>query len=86
MSVAKIGAAHAPRVAAVLEELLAQARAGELISLAFLAETTGREPIAGIVGRYREEPTRALGEMAIMKAKLARYAASQRDGFIVQVR
>lgn len=82
MHLHKLGAAHAERVVAVLEDLLARARAGELTSLAYLAEQSHtREPLAGISGRYREDPAKAVAELAIMNVRLTNYAASLRQDF-----
>jgi hypothetical protein len=79
MGVTKLAEVRAQKVVDVLEALLDRAHAGELISLAFLAEQTDGDPISGLVGRYRAEPERALGELSVMKTRLAGYVASQRD-------
>lgn len=79
MAVTKISAAHGPKVVEVLEELLVLAHRGELVSMAFLAEQLGlQEPVCGVVGRYRDDPAKLLGEMAVMKTQLARFAAERR--------
>ena len=82
MHLHKLAAGHAERVVAVLEDLLDRARAGELISLAYLAEQTSiREPLAGISGRYREDPARAVAGLAIMNVRLTNFAAAQQPEF-----
>lgn len=69
-------------MAAVLEVLLERAKAGRIVSLAFIAEEQGRrKPHDGIVGRLRSDPKRAIGELAVMKEKLAGFAAEQDPGF-----
>jgi hypothetical protein len=78
----KISAAHQEKVVAVLEDLLKRANEGELTSFAYIAEEMERgDPLMGVVGRYREEPTRLLGELSVMKMKLSKYAARRRGDF-----
>lgn len=73
--VRKISAAHTNKIVAVLRDLLGRAEADEIVSLAFLAEEAERtEPLLGVVGRYREQPTRLIGELSVMKAKLTKFA------------
>lgn len=73
--VRKITAAHTNKIVAVLKDLLERAEADEMTSLAFVAEvTTNDDPLLGVVGRYREQPTRLIGELSVMKAKMTRFA------------
>lgn len=65
------------KVAAVLEEMLAMTRRGLMPSLLFITEDAGRgAPRYGVVGRFRADPVKALGHLAVMKEKLADFAAS----------
>jgi hypothetical protein len=81
-AVTKITSAHQTKIVAVLEDLLERAAAGELTSLAYIAEELElRESLMGVVGRYRDEPVRLLGEMSVMKAKLAQYAHQRRSDY-----
>lgn len=78
MSVREFRDPHTAKVEAVLEELLKRNRAGRLPSLVFIAEEVGRnEPRYGIVGRFRANPAKAIGHLAIMKEKVTDFAASQ---------
>jgi hypothetical protein len=71
MVVKNINDPHAQRVVAVLEVLLKKARAGQLPSFGFFGEETGRrQPIDGVVGRFRQDPHRIIGHLEVMKAKL----------------
>lgn len=84
-AVSQIGAAHAAKIVEVLQELLEAAKAGQLVSLALLAEYVGQhEAVPVIVGRYRSDLARLLGELSVMNARLAQHAATsrqQRRGF-----
>jgi hypothetical protein len=78
MNVRGIEDPHAQRVAAVLEEMLLRTRAGRMPSLLFIAEEIGQaSPRYGIVGRFRADPARAIGHLAIMKEKVTDFASSQ---------
>lgn len=81
MTVVRITSVHQPSIVAVLEDLLDRAKRGDLTSIAYIAERLERDPLIGVVGRYREHPTRLLGEMAVMKIKLAKYASRKRDDY-----
>lgn len=73
---------HIKRVEAVLEDMLRRNRAGRLPSLLFIAEEIGKpDPLYGIVGRFRSDPARAIGHLAIMKVKVAEFAADQLPDF-----
>jgi hypothetical protein len=77
--VKRIATAHAASVTSVLEELLMSAKAGELVSLAYMVEHANqREPIIGIEGRLREDIPRLIGELSIMKDQLALHKAQTR--------
>lgn len=66
------------RVAAVLEELLKRARAGRLPTFLYIAEEIGMAaPRYGMVGRFRADPAKAIGHLAIMQEKVTDFAASQ---------
>lgn len=55
---------------------MAKHRAGRLPSLMFIAEETGNpQAIYGIVGRFRSDPAKAIGHLAIMEKKVTDYAA-----------
>lgn len=78
--VQNITATHTVKIVAVLEDLLARAKHGQLTSLAFVAEELEQgDSILGVVGRYREEPTKLLGELSVMKMKLTKFAAKKRQ-------
>jgi hypothetical protein len=78
MDVRRISDPHTRRVGAVLEDLLRRNRAGQLPSLLFIAEETGKaQPLYGIVGRFKADPARAIGHLAIMKVKVTEYAADE---------
>jgi hypothetical protein len=56
--------------------MLARTKEGRLPALLFIAEEIGRrDPVYGIVGRFRVDPARAIGHLAIMKAKVIDFAA-----------
>lgn len=76
MAVVRISDPHGKRVAAALEVMLRKNREGRLPSLLFIAEEVGKtQPVYGIVGRFRADPARAIGHLAIMKAKVTDFAA-----------
>ncbi len=82
MGLQVIGEQHAERVVEVLEELLSKARAGRTVSFAYLTEgLTETDSESGVVGRYRADPNRCLGDLVVMKERLARYAATRGRGF-----
>lgn len=73
--VRRIADPHGMKVTAVLEALLKKARDGRLPSFTFVAEELGNpNPLYGVVGRHRTEPARAIGPLAVMKAKLIELA------------
>lgn len=79
MQLRNIGASHAASVVEVLEALLARAKTGEMISLAYLAEyMANKEPLTGVVGRYQEDKPKLVGELSVMKDMLARHVAQLR--------
>jgi hypothetical protein len=58
--------------------MLRRTRAGRLPSLLFIVEELGQStPRYGIVGRFRADPARAIGHLAIMKEKVKDFACSQ---------
>jgi hypothetical protein len=57
--------------------MLARTKEGRLPSLLFVAEEIGRAPVYGLVGRFRADPARAIGHLAIMKAKVIDFAADE---------
>lgn len=74
--VRRIGDAQGKRVEAALELMLKKCRAGTLPSLIIVGEETGAmQPLMAVVGRYRSDPARAVGHVAIMKKKLIAWAA-----------
>lgn len=67
---------HVKKVAAALEIMMKKNREGRLPSLIFIAEETGNpQPLYGIVGRFRSDPARAIGHLAIMRDKVTDFAA-----------
>lgn len=79
-NVQHIGAPHAKRVVAVIEELLEQAKAGEFVSIAFATENSKRQTFSGVEGLWRGDPARFLGELSIIKARVSAVAAKARYG------
>lgn len=78
MGVRKFADPHAGKVTAVLEALLKKARAGRLPSFSFVAEELGNpEALYGVVGRHRSDPSRAIGPLSVMKAKLIELATAK---------
>lgn len=79
MTVRTITAPQAEKITAVLEDLLARAHAGRLTSLAFLAEEVSHsDPLVGVVGRYREDLPRLVGELAVMRLQITEHAVHRR--------
>lgn len=77
--VQRITATHGRKIVAVLEDLLDRARGGQLTSLAYVAEELDQgDSLLGVVGRFRDEPTKLIGELAVMNVKLAKYATTKR--------
>jgi len=77
--VGPIGAAHAGKIVEVLRELLDMALDGQLVSLAVLAECGAeREPLPIVVGRYRADPARLLGELSVMQSRLTQHTLATR--------
>jgi len=74
-----IGAPHAEKVAEMLGALHTEGKEGTYISFMFVAERLDGSTACGIVGRYRREPIRCLGELVVMKARLAHFAAKQKE-------
>lgn len=74
MHVRRIEDPHVKKVAAVIEELLR--RTGKMPGLMFIAEDDGQFRY-GIVGRFRSDPAKAIGHLAIMQEKVTSFAADQ---------
>lgn len=67
---------HREKVEAALLMMLKRTREGRIPSFLFIAEQVGSsQPLYGIVGRFRDDPARAIGYLAIMKEKVTAYAA-----------
>lgn len=76
MTVSRIGDAHHAKVGAALEVMVKKHRAGRLTALLFIGEEIGStEPLYGLVGRFRSDPVRAIGHLAVMKEKVTDFAA-----------
>lgn len=76
--VRRIGDAYTRNVEAALELMLKKTREGRLPSLIIIGEEMGSTvPVFGVVGRYRADPARAIGHVAVMKRKLVAWAADQ---------
>jgi hypothetical protein len=63
---------------AVLEELLAEARKGEVLGVAFCVMYKGREFIADATGEARRNPVFARGMVAFLDDQLAQHAYDTR--------
>jgi hypothetical protein len=73
--VRKIGDAHAKRVGEVLEMMLRKNRAGRIPGFILIAEELGNpQPFYSLVGRFRTDPLRAIGHLAVMKRKVSALA------------
>jgi hypothetical protein len=60
--------------------LLERLESGRLASLMFVAEDLDEpEPVAGLAGRYKADPAKALGELAVLQTRLARHIANRRS-------
>lgn len=55
-----------------LEDLLVQARAGEIIGIAFVVMCSGREYAVGIEGETRKAPTFTRGMLHLLDSELAK--------------
>lgn len=74
-----IVAPHAERVAEALDALHAEGHEGKYISFMFVMERPDGSTTCGVTGRYRNDPLRALGELSVMKTRLAHFAAKQKE-------
>jgi hypothetical protein len=64
------------RVGVALEILMAKHKAGKLPALLFIGEELGTaRPLYGMVGRFRADPTRAIGHLAVVKRKVIEMAS-----------
>lgn len=73
---------HHAKVGEALDLMVRKHRAGRLPSLILIGEEIGNsQPIYAIVGRFRADPSRAIGHLAIMKAKVTEFASSQLPDF-----
>jgi hypothetical protein len=71
-----ISGPHATKVGEALELMMKKHKAGRLPALLFIAEEIGNpHPIYGIVGRFRDDPAKAIGHLAIMEKKVRDFAA-----------
>lgn len=78
MAVRRINGPHEKKVVAVIEELLDFARTHGVIAFQFVAEVPGRRtPLEGVVGRYRADPARLIGELAVVKSNLVQMVGSR---------
>ena len=74
-----ISAPHARRVAEALDALRAEGPKEGYISFMFVMERPDGSTTCGVTGRYRNDPMRALGELSVMKTRLAHFAARQKE-------
>lgn len=82
MGLSRINDPHAARVVAVLRKWLAKAESGEVPSVLLIAEEVGqKQPVFNIAGRFRADPSRAIGPLAVAKLKVTDYAADLSPGF-----
>lgn len=76
MTLHRIGEHHEEAVVAVIEDLLDFAKEHGMTGFQFVAEVSGqREPLDGVVGRFRSDPHRLIGELTVVKSKLVRLVA-----------
>ena len=82
MELRSINDPHARRVVAMLRAWLAKAEAGRVPSVALIAEELGAaQPTFNIAGRYRADPARAIGPLAVMTRKVTDFAAERAPDF-----
>lgn len=75
--VRKITDRHARAVKEALEVMMRKNRLGRIPAFLFIAEEIGNpHPLLGMVGRFRTDPSRAIGHLAVMKAKVIELAAN----------
>lgn len=79
MKLHQIGERTDRKIEAVIEELLELARDEGMTSFLFIAENRSRGQVEGMVGRCRRDPLRAIGQLAVLKSKLARWVAKQKE-------
>lgn len=80
MGVRRLNEKYAVAVAEICQALLTKAKAGRHVSLFFIAEEEGSgTPIYGVVGRFRKDPYRILGELVVVKDRLTEMARSMED-------
>lgn len=79
MHVSRILDPHAKKVAAVLEDMLARTRAGRIPSLLFIAEELGQYRY-GMVGRFRSDPAKAIGHLAMLNERVIDFASTITPG------
>lgn len=78
MTLHRIGGHHEKVVLAVIEDLLDYAKEHGMTSFQFIAEIPGqREPLDGVVGRFRADPHRLIGQLTIVQSKLVRLVATR---------
>lgn len=76
--VRKINDRHTRAVAEVLEVMMRKTASGRIPALLIIAEEVGNpRPLFGMVGRFRADPTRAIGHLAVMKSKITELAANE---------
>lgn len=77
---AAVNQPHSESVRKAVERLLERLDSGRLVALMFVVEDLDEdEPVAGMAGRYRADPAKALGELAVMQTRLSRHIANQRS-------
>lgn len=77
-AVRKIADAHTRKVAEALEILVKMNNEGRLPSLLFICEEVGSAtPLYGMVGRFRSDPVRAIGHLAVVKRRVLGLAAAK---------
>lgn len=80
MGIHRITEANERKVEATIEELLRASQEHGFSSFMFIAEGRGRARFEGVVGRFRQEPLRAIGWLTLIKVKLAKLAMSAERG------
>lgn len=70
MNVVRIGQHRSQKTIEVLQELIAIALTGELDGFAYVAEIRGESSKFGVLGRYREDPVRALPPLRKLRGRI----------------
>lgn len=78
MPLHKLEDVHRRAVAEVVDDIANFVRTEGASSLIFLIESPRRRrSLTGVVGRFRADPRRAIGELAVLKSELVQFASNE---------